>query len=140
MTADDVATSSDLNVAGEPATLTLGNLQVAFATLLQVHDTIVDLRSRCLSVAEIENANRMIHALETRVGRYQAECARLNESLREAERRTRLYQRRSEEADAKLASLQRTISQQLTEHLIEDDVFGALPIESPYAQYASTAP
>ena len=82
----------------------------------------------------------MIHALEARLNGYQAECARLSESLHEAERLTQLYRRRSEEADTRLASLQRTISQQLAEHLIVDDTFGALSIDPFQAQYLSPAP
>jgi chromosome segregation ATPase len=115
MIADDVAKNLGPYVAQEPAPVVPDELQVAFTTLRQVHDTIIDLKARCLSVAEIEDINRMIHALETRLGRYQSECARLSESLKEAERRSDVYERRSKDADAQLASLQRTISQLLTE-------------------------
>jgi hypothetical protein len=138
MTNNDVASSPD--DATPPATVTLVDLQVAFTTLLQVHETITDLKARCLSAADIESANRMIHALESRLSGYKLECDRLSENLREAERRTRVYKRRSEDAESKLIALQRTISLRLTEHLIEDDMFGALPLESPQARQTVSPP
>ncbi|WP_158811622.1 hypothetical protein [Beijerinckia sp. L45] len=139
MIADDIALSPDPSREDEPASVSLFDLQVAFTTLLHVHDTISDLKARCLSVADIENANRMIRTLEGRLNGYQGECKRLAESLQEAERRTRIYRRRSEDAETKLASLQRTISQRLIGQLIEDDVSGTLPLEPSHTQHASPA-
>lgn len=140
MPIDDVATSFEADDAGKPATLTLADLQVAFTTLLQVHDRITVLKERSLSAADIENANRMIHALEARLSGYKSQCERLTEKLREAERRTRVYKRRSEDAESKLVSLQRTISKRLTEYLIEDDMFGALPLESAQVHQTVSPP
>lgn len=136
----DVAPTREADSATKSAPVDFADLQVAFATLLQIHETITDLKERCLSASDIENANRMIHALEARLSGYKGECARLKDSLREAERRTRVYKRRSEDAESKLVSLQRTISQRLTEYLIEDDIFGALPLEPQPAPAASLSP
>ena len=115
MIADNVAQNLEPCGTKKSAPMALDDLQSAITTLRQVHDSIMDLRARCLSVAEIEDINHMIQTLETRLERYQSECARLSESLREAEHRSDIYERRSRDADAKLASLQRTISQRLTE-------------------------